>query len=365
MSSRSVDVLLATSIALAALTAAAGDSWRVITTKTAPALASNEIQFLQVLGDDLWIGTLSGLTRYRDKTFAVVTQVVQEKRRNAQTGAWETVDKAAKADLRVCTVVQAGADSLLVGAAGGLYKLQKLRLGDAKLKGRTVAPVVRYAKGTLWALAKNDRTGRSTLYENATGAWKPVKPFAAQSVVDCHSTRDGRLWVVVDGDGVFEVDPKQGVAEAKHHLAGMNVRSLRLDSRGRLWCGLLGRGVAVLNQAGKWIMHIEKETSAVLTLAEDSVGHIWAGTSSGGLYQYDGKTWTKHFADEGAVSLLFADSKGRLWVSTQAKGGLRCRENGVWRRSLDNRLPMTGMAEYKGTLWAGGVLDGIHVLERP
>ena len=360
--SRRPAALVVVAVSVLCLAAGAGDRWRAVTTGNTPELAANEIQFLKVIHDELWIGTLSGLTRYNDNGYAVVSKTTREKRRNPDTGEWETVDTVAKAELRVCTVFRPDARTCLVGAAGGLFTMDGLVLGDVALKGRTVAPVVPF-NDTLWALAKNDGTGRSTLYHRAGTTWKPVEAFAETALADLVRTHDGRLWVVVDGDGVFEVDPGKGLDKRVHHLAGLNVRSVLLDARGRVWCGLWGRGVAVMGKDGTWTMHIENEKSAVLNLAADAAGHVWAGTSSGGLYEYDGKTWSRHFVDEGAVSLLYADSKGRLWVSTQSTGDLRYHHQGEWHRSLDNRLPMTSMAEYNGAIWAGGVLDGIHILQ--
>ncbi|MFO7870221.1 MAG: hypothetical protein R6V03_02175 [Kiritimatiellia bacterium] len=359
-----ITVLLAFStILLPGVSAHALDAWRSVTTGSEPELAANEIQFLKVTGRNLWIGTLSGLTRYRDGTFAAASKITGEKRRDPNTGEWKTVETTEKADLRICSILETGKDSFLVGAAGGLFRMQDLVLGDVALKGLTVAPVLPFDDDRLWALAKNDGTGLSRLYGNTAGEWKIVEAFEDTALYDVVRTRDGRLWVLADGDGVFEVDPGEGEDKAVHHIAGFNVRTVMLDTQGRIWCGLWGRGAAAMDKDGTWQTHIEDEKSAVLAMVEDDAGNIWAGTSSGGLYRFDGREWNRKFVNEGAVSLLFADSRGRVWVSTQSRGGLRCYEKGTWRRSLDNRLPMTSMAEFDDALWAGGVLDGIHVLK--
>lgn len=346
-----------------AATADAADAWRAITTASTPELAADEIQFLEVIDDELWIGTLSGLSRYRDGRFAAVGRITTEKRRDPVSNAWTTAEVTAKAELQVCAVHRTGADAYLVGAAGGLFRMQDLVLGAVALEGLTVAPVLAVDDDILWALAKDDGSGRSTLYSDATGIWTPVEAFADQAVVDCLRTRDGRLWVVVEGDGVYAVDPARGADEAVHHLGGHNVRSLLLDRRGRVWCGLHGRGVAMLDPDGTWHRHRLDGSSAVLSLAEDADGAIWAGTASDGVFRFADGAWSNAFAGEGAVSLLYADGDGRVWLSTQATGGLRYHLDGTWQRSLDTRLPMTSMVEFAGVLWAGGVLDGIHVLE--
>lgn len=348
---------------VATATADAADPWRAITTASTPELAADEIQFLEVIGDELWIGTLSGLSRYRDGRFAAVDRVTTEKRRDPVSNAWTTAAVTAKVELRVCAVHRIGAGNYLVGAAGGLFRMRDLVLGTVALEGLTVAPVLAAGEDTLWALGKDDGSGRSTLYSDATGAWTPVAAFADRAVIDCLRTRDGRLWVVVEGDGVYAVDPARGADAAVHHLGGHNVRSLLLDRRGRVWCGLHGRGVAMHEGDGTWRRHRLDGDSAVLSLASDTDGGIWAGTASDGVFRFADGEWSNAFADEGAVSLLYADGAGRVWVSTQVTGGLRYHRDGTWHRSLDTRMPMTSMVEFDGALWAGGVLDGIHVLE--
>jgi streptogramin lyase len=191
----------------------------------------------------------------------------------------------------------------------------------------------------------------------------PVAAFGDRKVADLEQTADGRLWVVVDGDGVFELQPGEPPEEATHHLAGFNVRSVMLDSQGRVWFGLCGRGVALVDVDGKRREFLEQEKSPFLHLLQDRGGDIWAGTSSGGLYQYDGTNWTRHLAGQGAISLLHCDRQGRIWTSTQSQGGLRYWSGGEWHVSLDTRLPMTCMAPHGDALWAGGVVDGVHVLE--
>lgn len=351
-------------LACLAVPSQGADAWRSFTTRKVPELAANEIQFMVAEGETLWIGTLSGLTRHRDGKFAVVSELVEEKQRHPETGEWQVKEVKQKADRQITALLKTGEGTHLVGTANGLYAMEDLTLRTPVFEGRTVAPVLRVDEDTLWALAKNGGgKDTCTVYAHSGEEWEVVEAFAEKAVVDAKRTPDGRIWVVIDGDGVFEVSPDQGADEVTHHLAGLNVRSLMLDSQGRLWCGLWGRGVAMRTQEGEWTDHLEYEESAMLRLAEDASGTVWVGTSSAGLFRYDGQTWTNEFPEEGAISLLYPDSQGRVWVSTQSRGGLRCWEEGTWRRSLDNRLPMTCMAEHEGALWAGGVVDGIHVLE--
>ena len=62
------------------------------------------------------------------------------------------------------------------------------------------------------------------------------------------------------------------------------------------------------------------------------------------------------------INLLYVDKEGRVWVSSQLRGGLRYSSGDQWVPSLTSPLPMRCLAtDRRGKLWAGGVLDGLHV----
>ncbi|MDP6357371.1 MAG: hypothetical protein QF473_19805, partial [Planctomycetota bacterium] len=170
--------------------------------------------------------------------------------------------------------------------------------------------------------------------------------------------------VVIDGNGVFEIDPKAGPDKATHHIEGTNVQSMAEDSKGRIWCGLWGRGVMVYDDKG-WTSHLKKEKSAILSMASDAAGGMWVATSANGLWNYNGKTWRHDLAEEGSITLLTSTSDGRVWVSSQFSGGLRYWNGKKWTESLPGPLPIRCLIEAPDkSLWAGGVLDGVHVLKK-
>lgn len=88
------------------------------------------------------------------------------------------------------------------------------------------------------------------------------------------------------------------------------------DSKGVLWFGTIGNGVArydgealtYFNPAGD----VVKNT--VVSIAEDARGNLWfAGHAGTGLSRYDGTTFTQLWTDETRVR---ADRKGDIWAST-------------------------------------------------
>jgi streptogramin lyase len=225
----------------------------------------------------------------------------------------------------------------------------------------TVSPIFRYETDEVWALCKDRATERNTLYRLLKGEWSPIKEFTGKQIADVARTPDGHVWVIIDGDGVLEIDPKTGVAKAEHHLQGLNVTSVFRTDKGHVWCGTWGRGVFSKTN-GKWISHLAKLKSAVLDIDEGNDGAVRVATTADGLWRYDGDQWSGQLAGEGPINLLYVDGKGRVWVSSQLGGGLRYTSGDQWVVSLPGPLPMRCLVEdQQGRLWAGGVLDGLHV----
>ena len=316
--------------------AAAGEGWKAYT--NAEGLPGNEIQFLKQ--DDagaIWVGTLQGLGVWRDGKFAVALK-----------------------DCPAYDVLTQGQGQRWVGTGNGAVLINgEVRKGD--LKGSLVAPLVAYDDKTVWAIAKDRGTEQNKLVAWSGGEWQPVDRFKAEKVVDLARTPSGTVWVTIDGDGAYAVDPKQGVASAVKHLKGSNVNPIAEDSKKRTWAGLLKGGVMAFD-GKEWTRHLEKEKSAVFSIKEDAAGNIWVATNANGIWRYDGKKWTNDLAEEGAITMLATTSDGKVWISSQMTGGLRYWENGKWTVALAGPLPVRCLLETKDKkVWAGGVLDGVHV----
>jgi streptogramin lyase len=87
------------------------------------------------------------------------------------------------------------------------------------------------------------------------------------------------------------------------------------DSKGILWFGTMGKGVARYD--GKSLTFLSPADGAggdvVSSIAEDKDGNLWfAGHEGTGLCRHDGHTFTQLWEDEGSVT---ADRDGNIWAS--------------------------------------------------
>ena len=148
-----------------------------------------------------------------------------------------------------------------------------------------------------------------------------------------------RLWLSAGDRGISYFDgEKFSHYDAANNFVDVKCRAMLQDSRGRLWVGTEGNGVAVSspmdtlsrrfrfftkNQglAGNWIRDI----------AEGPDGSIWVATTDGGISKItvndlaSGSLGFKNFGqDEGLPDLtihaLHFDRQGRLWFATQRQG---------------------------------------------
>ncbi len=78
----------------------------------------------------------------------------------------------------------------------------------------------------------------------------------------------------------------------------------------------------------------------VQCILEDKAGNLWFGTTENGLYQYDGKSFTRFLVGDGLISnnihCMLQDRSGNIWIGTTA--GL-CMYDGKQFRPITIPLP--------------------------
>jgi hypothetical protein len=214
-------------IAVILRSASAADEWKLVTAENG--LPGNEIQFLkQDESGAVWIGTLQGLGVFRDGKFSIAVK-----------------------DKQIFDVAPAGGGRHWVGTGDGVLLLDGGKAQE-QLKGFLVAPLVAYDAKTTWAISKDKKTEENKLVVNEGSGWADVERFKAEKVVDVNRTPGGTLWVTIDGNGAYAVDPAKGAAQASSKT--------RKSARG-LGCGVAGSGSS-MERSGRAISRKRSQRSS-------------------------------------------------------------------------------------------------------
>ncbi len=133
----------------------------------------------------------------------------------------------------------------------------------------------------------NSRTGR---FDNPTIEFLTYGLFPGRQLIVTafEIDKEDNLWFgTTDGLSYFETKTRKGQRLTQAYgLAGNEISSLMLDSKGILWVGARGRGLSMI--ADTLIKRIEiPEVFTPLCMAEDKNGNIWIGTESNGVLVYN------------------------------------------------------------------------------
>jgi ligand-binding sensor domain-containing protein len=186
----------------------------------------------------------------------------------------------------------------------------------------------------------------------------------------------GRVWIGTWGGGLALYEGR--VTRTWSRRDGLHsdaVTSIREDREGRIWVATDGglnrmRGLEV-EDAGLY-------GKSILNMTFDRNGHLWVGCwralrSGGGLFRFDGTKWRSYTTRDGLPGLeilkVFEDSRGRIWVGTYEGGagaGVGCFDGTRWRTytqndGLLNDCVYSMFEDPSGNLWFGTV-GGVSVL---
>jgi len=331
---RNSGLVVATLIGCALLSGGAdGAEWKHIT--AAAGLPGARVQFVQRDGDAVWVGTLDGLAMFRGgKASTVVTG----------EAVWD--------------MLPMGGKRYWLGTGNGILLLEGTKTARS-LAGYSVGRLARFGEDGAWAVA--DRADRTELFEYVDGEWRPAEHFAREVVTDLFQTRDGKVWALLEANGLVAADPGVPPAQWQRHLEGINVASFCEDTRGRIWCGTWGRGIRAYD-GEKWERVLKKEDATITTIREDGNGHIWAATNAHGLWEFDGTQWHNHLRKEGSINVLEAPGDGRIYVSSQSVCDLRVWTGKEWRTLLEAPAMFRDVVVGPGDrLWAGNTVTGLYV----
>jgi signal transduction histidine kinase/ligand-binding sensor domain-containing protein len=293
-------------------------------------------------GDTIWIGTVHGLSQFKDgmlTTFPEVKSGVQKIYEDREGTIWIAAGDGLHRVRRQAISVYSEKDGLPGRAVNSIFEDQEggillgtwrggfSRLKDGRftnygvkdgLSGNLVNAVYEDREGTIW-IGTHDRglnrfrDGRFTLYGTNDG-------LGDRGIASIYQDRAGQLWIgTYSGLSIFRDGAFTNYGYSEGMLPGA-VQVIYEDRQGRLWLGT-PKGLCLFSQ-GKFVIYTERDglsSENVRAVYEDREGTIWVGTYDGGLNRFRDGRFTRYTTNEGlfnnGVFQILEDERGYFWMS--------------------------------------------------
>lgn len=182
----------------------------------------------------------------------------------------------------------------------------------------------------IWELDKRDNRILNIYKENDDDPYS----LRGNGVYDIFYEKGKRVWICTYSGGVSFYDlASPHINQVIHHtndansLVNNDVNSILEDHDGKIWFAT-NNGISCWDVAtDRWknfYYNKLEQAQVFLTLCEDDLGRIWAGSYSSGIYVLDGKTGRElaHYSrNEKEMPLvsnyifdIYKDSQGDLWI---------------------------------------------------
>jgi ligand-binding sensor domain-containing protein/signal transduction histidine kinase len=277
--------------------------------------ADNSIRTMRQTADGaLWIGTISGLRRLD----------------HGLSGNPFTIPKMLSG-INISVLRESRRGQLWIGAYGhGLMRFQSGRIAERLVRFSAPDSLPHNNVLSLFEDSEDD------LWVGTQGGLLRLSPSAAstittadgapQSINTIYQEPRGDLFVTALNGQLFRVARQTLVpAGLPADVSKLPVRNVFRDSRGTLWAGTDGQGIARISEGGvvRYTMKQGLVNDFIRAFCEDKDGAIWIGTD-GGLSRFASGAFRNFNAADGlaydSIRALLPDRGGDLWVATD--GGL-------------------------------------------
>lgn len=335
----------------------------------------------------LWIGTTSGLSRFRSGTFAnytrkqgLVSDNIRSIVQDSESGLWVTTDRGLNClkgknittythdnglpDNSLTGIWQDVPGRLWIGSDHGLilFRGNNFHPYDWRygLSDRLAGVIRSDTQGNLWV---GNNSGLSQFKEGRffEELDQNGNPFGKVNVL--FNDHEGSLWAGTQ-EGLFLLTQKRLLVYGRpQQLTHDNITSVLEDNEGSLWIGTWGGGLDRLKDETItcYAPSNDFQFDLVSALGLGSNGSLWVGGYyGGGLIQIQRGTivWRTRQDDLANVSIrvLREDQAGRLWIGT--KQGLLCLSGGKLvtnsaTRVISHTTVRAIAADADGAMWFG------------
>jgi len=254
-------------------------------------------------------------------------------------------------------------------------------------RGLSASNVTSFAETTDGDVFIGTDGGGLNLFDRRTGLFRrfdlrPKNTVASPklAILSLEMSRDNKLWIGTYVNGLFALDVRTGKyeqytkAESGKGLINNNVFCLKEDSKGQIWIGTNGDGINVYNPKTKLFTSMYKSTSAEGTLRlptngyiraieEDSRGDIWIGSHGSGLAVFTPQTQSFKLYDKAnsrlpnnVVLSVVMDKSKKVWVGTRGGLSLFNEKTGQFtsyseKDGLSNAVVYEIIEDGRGLLW--------------
>ena len=182
----------------------------------------------------------------------------------------------------------------------------------------------------IWELDLKNRKVLNVYKENVNDP----NSLRGNGVYDIFKDESNRVWVCTYSGGISYFDQASPVVDQITHqinnsnsLVNNDVNCIIEDHKGRLWIAT-NNGISCWDRiSNKWLNYYsnkQNHAQVFLTLCEDNIGRIWAGTYSSGVYVLDAETGNelKHYSSREPNSPIkndfvldiYNDKNGDIWI---------------------------------------------------
>ncbi len=321
-------------------------------------------------GAQLWVVTPAGLARYRGDGPHGSTKNGSINDGSIKGGQFEAVP-VAQGVANAKSVAPAADGSLWIGTNSGLERWRENGSGVgrmesyAPLAGVETQTVAATADGRVWA---GTRAGLYWFSPEKPGSLRQASGLPSNEIASLTVARDGALWIGTAKGLAVRRNGATTLYSARDGLPSDRVEAAFEDREGAMWIAT-GRGVARVFE-GKIEAFGEREGlsgESVLSFLEDREGSLWLGTESGGLEMLHDQKFTAYTTADGLaddlVRSVFPDRSGAVWIGTNG-GGLDRFDHGKFAalttaNGLSSDIVLALGADAAGSLWVG-TPDGLN-----
>jgi ligand-binding sensor domain-containing protein/signal transduction histidine kinase len=366
-------------------------------TKVSAGLSDRKINCLLPIGEELWVGTDTGLYHGNSNGFrrvklppflgsVQVLSILRDRDSNIWVGTArgllrineKGISFSEESELRgdggINVLFEDREGNLWIGGARGLGRIRDSAfvtyssVNDPRFEHG--GPTYVDQEGRIWFAP-----AQGGLYVLQNGRAQPVTSIPARDVVYSISGRADEVWVGRQRGGLTRLRFRNGSIAGQSYtvangLAQNSAYAVYESRDGSVWAGMLNGGVSKLKDGHftTYTMTNGLASNTVSSILETLDGAMWFATP-GGLSSFSNGQWRTYTTVEGLPSLevncLFEDSSGTLWSGTSA--GLAFFASNRFQIPHESpdvlRKQIVGMAEDKsGRFW---IATSDHVLRVP